>query len=142
FVAELLGNAPEGGDPQEWLRILTWGQPGHVRVVQPAQDLNGDEIADVVIQVRTTPSLVALDGQGGEPLWWFRGRPPLPDGVDPSKITPKQSFDGGCIGRPALVDVDGDGTPDFIACFLSQGETFATEQGKEVSTGLRGWIEA
>jgi outer membrane protein assembly factor BamB len=132
-------NLPTGRDLQEWTRFLAPNQE-YASLVEPPPDLDGDGTRDLIVASRTSPSLLAISGKDGHVLWSFRGRP-APAGA-PGKLHPRDAAAGAVVGEPALVDVNGDGTPDVVVCFASSGETFTTETGQEVRTGPQAWVEA
>ncbi len=74
-------------------------------LVQPLPDLDADGAGDLVWAGRNAPALWAFSGKPdekgqGRELWLFKA-----DGG------------GAVVGRPAVLDVDDDGTPDLIATF-------------------------
>jgi tRNA A-37 threonylcarbamoyl transferase component Bud32 len=80
-------------------------------LVQPAPDLDGDGVGDLVWACRRSAALWAISGAAkadkkGKELWWFSAGP------------------GETLGLPAVADVDGDGTPDFIATFAAKGNVW------------------
>ncbi|MCY3017972.1 MAG: protein kinase [Planctomycetota bacterium] len=83
---------------------------GPPEFLQPAPDLDGDGVGDLVWGCRSTATLWAVSGKGtadkkGKVLWCFQAGP------------------GTTVGSPAVADVDGDGTPDLIAAFTDGPET-------------------
>jgi serine/threonine protein kinase len=86
-------------------------------LVQPVPDIEHSGVGAVVWACRSSAALWALSGSAfgptgadiqaqGKELWWFSRGP------------------GETLGVPAVADVDGDGTPDFIATFASSGEVW------------------
>ncbi len=80
-------------------------------LVQPAPDLDGDGVGDLVWACRKSAALWAISGAAtagdqGKELWWFSAGP------------------GETLGVPAVADVDGDGTPDLIATFAAKGNVW------------------
>ena len=76
-------------------------------LVQPAPDLDGDGVGDLVWACRRSAALWAISGAAkadkkGKELWWFSAGP------------------GETLGLPAVADIDGDGTADFIATFAAK----------------------
>ncbi len=86
---------PAQWEVQSWQQVLAWFDPWWFRngsppkVLQPARDLNGDDVEDVIWSAPQisnpatgaigpgplTPKaamLVAASGKDGKPLWWFR----------------------------------------------------------------------
>jgi tRNA A-37 threonylcarbamoyl transferase component Bud32/outer membrane protein assembly factor BamB len=102
-------------DPVAWIkRLSSFGdeqRPG--RLTQPAPDLNGDGIADLVWALKGTPSLLALSGRDGSLLWTYcvdrAAGPFLPAKLDLPI--------GRTLGVPSSADIDGDGTADLVAAF-------------------------
>ncbi|MBI1311275.1 protein kinase [bacterium] len=146
---DLLLNAstvPDGTTiADQWASLLS--NPGILsddmrRRVPQLEDLNGDGTRDLVLLSRNRPSLLAVSGADGSVLWWYRARPPLPNGEpdQPGKWGGHAS--GTVLGFPTLADVDQDGTADVVTCFLSAGEAFYPEQGDAVNSGRQCWIEA
>ncbi|MEQ9406455.1 MAG: protein kinase [Fuerstiella sp.] len=137
--------APDVPYASEWATMLM--NPGVLsddlnRLVRPLMDLNGDGITDPVLMSRSSPSLLAVSGKDGTPLWWHRARPLLPN--NESGLNGRWTSSGGSavIGQPTLIDADADGTPDVVACFMSYGETFHPASGEAVSSGQQCWIKA
>ena len=106
-----------GRDPVAWLKRFS-GTASEAMIVEPAVDLDGDGLADVVCAFQRTPSLLALSGKDGSMLWTYTadldgpGGPqldgPVLDGSTP-EIRPAS-----LIGVPAFVDCDRDRTLDLI----------------------------
>jgi serine/threonine protein kinase len=114
-------NSPVKGASNEWAMHLRYAgamgsDQGRNRLLRPLSDLNGDGIRDPVWLSRTHPSLLALSGADGSVLWWFRSNPRDPDG---NPLPDSAGRRGAVVSRPAIADVDGDGTADIVACFCS-----------------------
>ncbi len=80
-------------------------------LVRPAPDLDGDGVGDLVWACRKSAALWAISGAAkadkkGKELWWF------------------SAGAGETLGVPAVADVDGDGTADFIATFAAKGNVW------------------
>jgi tRNA A-37 threonylcarbamoyl transferase component Bud32 len=137
---------PAGGSSEEWKRLLAW--PGIASSFQNSgldertHDLDGDGAPDFVLLSRSSPSLLAVSGQTGTVLWWARARPELPPDRALLADRLERSGRGFVVGRPAVADVDGDGIPDFIACFRSEGDGYVTRAGERSETGAQSWIGA
>ncbi len=135
---------PAGRDSATWSGLLTYSgtgfAPGHLVDLPP--ELNGDGTRDLVWASRNSPSLVAVSGTDGKLLWWFRGRPTLPEETGAGQWAPYSQLGSSVVGQAGVADVDGDGTSDFIACFFSQSAVFQTESGKKIFTDRQSWIEA
>ena len=111
-------------DPIAWIQRLSYlgdeKRPG--KLVEPALDLDGDGLADIIWAFRTTPSLLALSGKDGSMLWTYSAQVDGRGGPDPHgpawpqslKQVPRQ---GRVMGAPSLRDIDGDGVKDLIAAF-------------------------
>jgi outer membrane protein assembly factor BamB len=129
---------PQSGDLRLWRSVLDRGLvPNAPQSLLATLDLNGDGTRDLVWASRTSASLVAVSGKDGKPLWWFLGHAaPQSD-----SRTGESSDQGRVLGLPATAEIDGDSTPDLIACFLSSGERYRTENGV-AHTGARAWVEA
>ena len=142
---------PAGGDLGEWQALLRpdglestlkeGGVAGRVR------DLDGDGLGDPVLLSRTTPSLLAVSGATGRVLWWARVRPALDQAVAGQSLPTNglkldRSGSGFVVGLPAVGDVDADGTPDFVACFRSAGDTYVAPDRAQARTGARSLLAA
>ena len=102
-------------DAGAWLKAY----PQLMTIVQPAFDVDGDGLADVVCAFPEAPLLLAVSGKDGSILWTHAGElygpgkpqpdPPRLDDYDPDWRRARLT------GMPALVDCDGDGTPDLIS---------------------------
>lgn len=142
---------PPGRNLDEWRALLApaglpFKSPDHgASDRQP--DLDGDGVGDPVLFSRTTPSLVAVSGASGRVLWWARTRPtPGATGAPPSPAAPGMTLEhsgrGFVVGSPAVADVDADGTADFVACFHSDGDTYAAADRALQRTGPQDWLGA
>jgi len=106
-------------DPAAWLRKLSGGSPPDM-IVEPAPDLDGDGIGDLVWVLRDMATILALSGKDGSVLWNYApeldgpGGPQAENaslpGPDKPATRPIRS-----LGAPALADLDRDGIPDLIA---------------------------
>lgn len=142
---------PAGGDLEAWKALLqptgldsNWRDRG---LADRVRDLDGDGVRDPVLLSRTSPSLLAVSGATGQVLWWARSRPVL-DGADAGLDAPGNELKldrrgrGFVVGLPAVGDVDGDGTPDFVAGFHSAGDTYVTADQTLHRTGAQNWLGA
>jgi hypothetical protein len=120
-------------------------------LMQPAPDLDGDGVRDLVWASRTSASLLALAGAGtadkkGKQLWRFRAQPDVPVGVDVDEVRllPTGNGSSSVVGLPAIADVDGDGTPDVIATFMSERDVWQLPgpQPRNIPAPPQRWIEA
>jgi serine/threonine protein kinase/outer membrane protein assembly factor BamB len=103
------------------------------RLLKLAPDLDGDGTGDLVWASRRQAALLALSGKDGHLLWRY---PP----ADPKKPAVIRQGDpdylrctGTVVGEPVTADVNGDGTPDVIAVFVSQ---------EQQSGPVERWVEA
>jgi hypothetical protein len=108
----------KGRDPALWLRPFL-GNTFEPVIVQPAVDLDGDSVADVVCAFVQTPSLLTLSGKDGSLLWTYTAELDGPGGPQPGgPVFARASSDvrpSNLVGTPDIVDCDRDGTPDVIA---------------------------
>jgi tRNA A-37 threonylcarbamoyl transferase component Bud32 len=131
--------ATPGPDAFAWMRRLALvPSNNHERpgtLVQPAVDLDGDGIGDLVMTFARTPSLLAVSGRNGARLWTYSAAVDGPGGPDPlgpdelAKALEEAAQPGGgtsepavkggrVLGSPVLVQADGDGVPDLLALFF------------------------
>jgi hypothetical protein len=136
---------PLPGRSAEWSHLLM--PPGaassfkDTNLSERAQDLNGDGTRDLVLLSRNSPSLLAVSGETGEVLWWFRGDPALPDEMNAASL-PDRSRRGSIVGTPAVADVNADGIPDFLACYHVSDQEFQLGNGASFRTGPQNWLGA
>ncbi len=139
-------NNPSGGDWDDILQINstqghgTGNSPG---LAQPATDLDGDGMDDLILASRVSPSLLALSGTTGKVLWWYRAPPNMPATYDPNEdplVPTKSAEQAGIIGQPVVVNIEGE--PTVIATFVSFSAYLWTEAGKEFRIGRTYYVEA
>jgi tRNA A-37 threonylcarbamoyl transferase component Bud32 len=137
-------NIPPGLSWQEWQRML-W--PADVttrqqatRFVDPPPDLDGDGTGDLVCLSRHCPAIGAVSGADGRILWWHRSRPGFPEDTDLASATLEQLEFASLVGQPAVAEVDGDGAPDFFACYTTQGERYRLADGRLAYSGPQSWV--
>jgi len=97
-------SAVRGVMPEAWRRLGKW---------QPAPDLDGDGVADVVSDSGATGGLVAVSGKDGHVLW--------------------QEDTGGATVLPlprSYGDIDGDGTPDLLLFHPVKGLSAHSGKGR------------
>jgi outer membrane protein assembly factor BamB len=122
-----LGNIPGGRDAYDHRPHL----------VQRLADLNSDGIPDLVFTSQRQAGLLALSGKDGKVLWCFRA----PDSNKPldGRFYGDYASQGTIIGKPAMVDVDGDGTPDLlITCAAAPCQDGTLPRWVEAVSGLTG----
>jgi tRNA A-37 threonylcarbamoyl transferase component Bud32 len=142
---------PSGRSLAEWKDLLRpanlgWGRSDAL-LADRAGDLDGDGVGDLVLLCRGAPSLLAVSGATGRVLWWACVRPdldPAAGGTDHPTTGLKLDRIGGgfAVGAPAVSDVDADGTPDFVACFHSDGDSYVGLGDARVRTGARSLLGA
>lgn len=150
-----LDHLPAGQDPEEWRTFLlrTGVVPAFhdTALAERAHDLDGDGVADVILLSRSNPSLLAVSGRSGQVLWWHRGSPGTLSPVahageeviaSPTAPAPSRRGRGFVVGIPATRDVDGDGIPEVIACYHSEGDVVVRADGRPENTGRQSWISA
>ncbi|MFN0051920.1 MAG: protein kinase domain-containing protein [Planctomycetales bacterium] len=109
----------------------------------PTVDLDADGRQDLVFASRVSPSLLAISAKDGRVLWWFRAAPNLPQEhdfvADPLDLQfPGEN--GGVVGQPILVDIDG--SPVVVAVFASINSNLRTQAGKMLAVAQAFRIEA
>lgn len=139
---------PADRDLSEWRRLLdpsglTWRSGGEARFAEVVADLDGDNVDDLVWVSRNTPSLLAVSGADGRVLWWCRsgGRPP-PTTAATAAHPRRFGGSGAVVGRTGIADADGDGRPDLVAGFVSEGDRFVDPSGDGLTTGPQCWVAA
>ena len=86
---------------------------------EPAPDLDGDGTGDLLWAVRSASAFLALSGKNGSMLWSYVADLDGPGNSSQTKPTLRATWS---IGKPALADVDRDGSPDLIVT-CAFGET-------------------
>jgi outer membrane protein assembly factor BamB len=125
--------------------VLWWGHgglgPSPPGIVAATPDLDGDGTGDLVIASRSRTGLLAVSGKTGNVLWWLRARRTLPEEL---KQFGDDLFNQTVLGQPIAADVNGDGTPVFIAAFSSSGgdASFGANFGQHVHVEPQQWLEA
>lgn len=136
---------PAGGAAVEW-RQLPEGTvaPGFVDTGLPERvsDLDADGTGDLLLVSRTSPSVVAVSGADGRVLWWHRGRPSLAPGSPGVTGWQAPGRNGTVVGSPVVVEIDGDGIPDVVGCFRSNGEVGSTAGGAVLRVDGSSWLAA
>ena len=106
-------------DPARWMPDLVGLLRGE-KIVDPAPDLDGDGVGDLLWYCDGPAALVALSGKDGSMLWNYFAEPDGPGG--PRKSGPELSArlrsSSYTAGKPVMADVDHDGTPDCVATFV------------------------
>ena len=135
---------PADIDAGEWAGARGFAGAGGVlgfpALVEPVVDLDGDGSGDCIWASRAIPSLLALSGKTGRLLWCHRARTRPADGADTAGLRLHSAWPGGVLGRPLMLAAGG--APIAIACFVSMGERFASDDGRTVGTGPQEWLEA
>jgi outer membrane protein assembly factor BamB len=139
-------------DWKRWFGYRPIDSSAHIdsaRLVQPAPDLDGDGVRDLVWAGDNPAALFAVSGKDGKRLWSFTTGP-LYEGE--MKRIPAQDFEfwvagaGTFTGAPILADVNGDGTPDLIAAFevprANTGTTLQGVNGQDIPLPRQRWVEA
>jgi serine/threonine protein kinase/outer membrane protein assembly factor BamB len=115
------------------------------RLIRPAPDLDGDGVRDLVWAGDNPAMLFAVSGKDGKRLWSFTTRPRREGEM---RKVPAELFErwvvgqGTLTGPPVTADVNGDGTPDFIAAFeVPRANTGVTLENR-VAVPRQRWIEA
>ena len=123
-------------DPSRWLRDVWPGQWNTV-LAEPATDLDGDGVRDLLWSLQGVSAFLALSGKDGSMLWNYavdldgldgpggpRPEGPVPDTREkPSKRTRYT------LGTPAVVDLDRDGMGDLVAT-IAFSETQEEAKGR------------
>ena len=108
---------------------------GHSGFVAPAPDFDGDDMGDILLNLRRDGVFVAFSGKTGKVLWRYpEGRGESRNGPLPRLLrtfTAKKLI----VGEPVMTDVDRDGTPDLIATIIL-GES--SDKQNRVVAGLSG----
>jgi serine/threonine protein kinase len=138
-------SVPPDGDRVEWVRffqLMIAPSFAGSSLADRIRDLDGDGVGDLVFLSRNSPSLLAVSGRTGAVLWWHRARPELPAGSTWTEILPGESLTGFVVGYPAVADLNGDGTADYVVCIRSEGDPHRTASGARVRTEASSWVEA
>jgi serine/threonine protein kinase len=100
------------------------------RLLQPAPDLDGDGVPDLVWVSRRQAAVLALSGKDGGVLWCFQA----PSHLEPdSRYAGERASTGTVVGTPAVTDVDDDGIPDLVVTCAAQKQADGNEPR---------WVEA
>jgi predicted Ser/Thr protein kinase len=121
-------------DPVAWMRRLCrFGDQKRPGVLtQPAPDLNGDGVGDLIWGMKGTSSLLALSGKDGSLLWAY-----TVDLSDAARSAPtgRGVHAGRILATPSVTDIDGDGTADVMAAFALYDESRCSDNTPEVPPG-------
>ncbi len=130
-------------DPVAWMRRLTErGDPQRPStLIRPAPDLDRDGTGDVVWAIAGNPSFLALSGKDGAMLWSFTADVDGPGGSDRERSAEPRSATSPhgqfrLLGRPAMADLNGDGTEDLIASVVFYANY---KEAMESYAALRGY---
>lgn len=137
---------PEPGFLQDWEYLVTGSGVSEASdsiLADPAADLDGDGVKDIVLTSRRSPSIAAVSGASGKPLWWFRFKTPFRTREEAKgwKVN-SWGYGGSIVGKVAVADVDGDGVPDYVACLGSRSETFTNQKGESKNGASSAWVVA
>ncbi len=123
--------------------LRRWLEPGRMaELVQPAPDLDGDDIGDLVWYSRNMNSLLTMSGRNGSVLWEKTldldgpGATP-PD--EPGTLGPVSAFRrlGSLVETPAVADLDRDGTPDLVVTVVFYELPIETERRSPSAAGAQ-----
>ena len=102
-------------------RIEGWeARDGRQQLVATHLDLNNDGVNDLVWASQRQAALLAISGKDGKPLWLFHDRGAKQPDINLSE--------GKLLGQPATIDVDDDGTLDFIASIVIRRDDLPIER--------------
>jgi hypothetical protein len=105
-------------------RLRRWLESGQMpALLQPAPDLDRDGIGDLVWYSQNMTSLLALSGKKGSVLWEYAlelDGPGIAPPDDPGLPGPVSAVGRSVflVEKPAIADLDRDGTPDLIATMI------------------------
>jgi outer membrane protein assembly factor BamB/predicted Ser/Thr protein kinase len=140
-TAEQPGLADQPGWIWPWNRLLSsspyygWG-PFDLRpwVHSPAADLDGDQVADLVLAARHQACLLAVSGQDGRLLWVAGRGHDLQQAISNETARWQQGVVSGVVAAPTPVgDIDRDGVVDFVTLLADLQAT---------ADGMQRWMEA
>jgi tRNA A-37 threonylcarbamoyl transferase component Bud32/outer membrane protein assembly factor BamB len=100
-------------------------------LLQPAPDLDGDGIPDLVWMSRRQAAVLALSGKDGKVLWCWKG--PAPRLAPDSRFHQESACSGLVLGIAVVPDGEGPGIPVLVVTCASQ------EQGDQ---SVPRWVEA
>jgi hypothetical protein len=118
-------------NPARWMPGLVGWLRGQ-KLVDPAPDLDGDGVGDLLWYCDGPAALLALSGKDGSMLWNYVAEPDDPGGPRKSgqELSARLRSSSFLAGKPAMTDVDHDGTLDCVATFVfSKSEEESRELG-------------
>jgi hypothetical protein len=124
---EVKGVFRNDAEKSAWIQSLQ-------HLLNPAPDLDGDKVADIVWSSPDAPAVMARSGRTGELLWFHAGYPPEPESTSSGETVIHRNLEG---GGPAVTDLDKDGTPDLVTIMTSRSRRWV--QAISGKSGLSLW---
>jgi outer membrane protein assembly factor BamB len=121
-VVSPVGLVTSGNDSGSFMWNTSQVMTARSSFVQPAPDLDGDGIGDILLNLRRDVTFAAFSGKDGASLWIYaadsdgKPRPRVRDPFSSSfRSLLEENF---TAGEPAMADFDRDGAPDLIATWI------------------------
>jgi outer membrane protein assembly factor BamB len=107
--------------------------------VSPATDLNGDNVADVILAARHQACVLAISGRDGKPLWLAARGHDLAEPVVDEGARWRRGVVSGVVAVPTPGgDVDGDGVADMVVLMAEEDRQGGVQRWLESLSGRTG----